>query len=123
MENSVDNIKSKFDFIYKAIDDTQNTIRFSDTKALAVIGFWTLIINSVISTRSDWLGLIDRLDNFNKTIFIIFALLIIGCFLKSIWLAYLTLVPMISPKSQVNYEGIETKDIFFFTSNYTCFKR
>ena len=113
MENSVDNIKSKFDFLYKAIDDTQNTIRFSDTKALAVIGFWTLIINTVISTRADWLALIDKLDNFNKSIFVIFALLIIGCFLRSIWLAYLTLVPMISPKSQVSYDGVETKDIFF----------
>lgn len=113
MENGVDNTKPKLDFLYKAIDDTQSIIRFSDTKALAVVGFWTIIINSVINTRKDWLETIDDLNNFNRIVFIIFVMFMVWCFLKSIWLAYLTLVPMINPTKQINNEGIETKDMFF----------
>lgn len=113
MENEKDTLKPKLDFLYKAIDDTQNIIRFSDTKAIAVVGFWTLIINTVIRTKEDWLSIIDQLNDFNRIVLMIFMVMIVICFMKSIWLAYLTLVPMINPKDQIDQNGINTKDIFF----------
>lgn len=113
MENEKDTIKPRLDFLYKAIDDTQNIIRFSDTKALAVVGFWTLIINTLIRTKEDWLFIINQLNDFNKIVLLIFMVIIVICFMKSIWLAYLTLVPMINPKDQINHDEINTKDMFF----------
>lgn len=86
--------KHKIDLIQKAIDDTQNTIRFSDTKAAAVIGFWGIISTILIRTADSWMEWIKafQISTSNSIIFLI-AVIMIYFLVRSISLAYLVVVP------------------------------
>lgn len=110
--------KYKLEFLYKAFDDTSNTIRFADTKAGFVIAFWTLVLNALIRTKGDvqkfWVNIGDKSEQILLLLFIV--VMIIFC-LRSVWLSYLTLVPRISPKTQINTEGFDVQGLFFQTKN------
>ncbi len=114
MSEEKNNGKNKLDFLYKAIDDTQNTIRFTDTKAGAVIAFWTLVLNILIRTKNEWyiflLGIEGKSEQFLIATFII---IMVFNFFKSIWLSYLTLVPRINPGKQINTDDFESHSLFF----------
>lgn len=106
--------KNKLDFLYKAIDDTQNTIRFTDTKAGVVIAFWTLVINIFIRTKNEWFNFLFSIENKSEQFLItIFIITMFYFFIKSIWLSYLTLVPRINPKKQINTKDFDAEGLFF----------
>jgi hypothetical protein len=106
--------KNKLEFLYKAIDDTQNTIRFTDTKAGVVIAFWTLVMNILIRTKNEWYNFLFGLENKSEQFLIaIFIIALIFFFLKSVWLSYLTLVPRINPNNQINTKDFDAQGLFF----------
>ncbi|WP_269919424.1 DUF3307 domain-containing protein [Caldifermentibacillus hisashii] len=106
--------KNKLEFLYKAIDDTQNTIRFTDTKAGVVIAFWTLVMNILIRTKNEWYNFLFGLENKSEQFQIaIFIIALIFFFLKSVWLSYLTLVPRINPNNQINTKDFDAQGLFF----------
>lgn len=106
--------KSRLDFLYKAIDDAQNTIRFTDTKAGAVIGFWTLFLTLILRNgQSLYLKLFSQDSLVEQIMIMIFIIVLVCYFCISIWMAYLTLVPRINPKIHINVEGVNTENLFF----------
>ncbi|MFS0882205.1 DUF3307 domain-containing protein [Metabacillus niabensis] len=110
--------KSKLDFLYKAIDDAQNTIRFTDTKAGAVIAFWTLVLNVLIRTKDDWINLFGELSSNEKILIIIFIFLMLFYFLRSIWLSYMTLVPKLNPRKHIDINDFHAQDLFFISETH-----
>lgn len=115
MEEGKTENKSKLDFLYKAIDDAQNTIRFTDTKAGAVIAFWTLVLNVIIQTKDEWINFFDEFSKNEKLLMFIFIFLLLFYFLRSIWLAYLTLVPRLNPRKHIDTNDFNAQDLFFLS--------
>lgn len=110
--------KNTLDFLYKAIDDAQNTIRFTDTKAGAVIAFWTTILTLTFRHYSSLYSLFfSSINNMIEQVMLIILIVILGWFLiKSIWMSYMTLVPRINPKQHINHEDFEVDDLFFLAN-------
>lgn len=107
--------KNKLDFLYKAIDDAQNTIRFTDTKAGAVIAFWTLVLNVIIRTKDDWINIFGEISQTEKFLIFIFIFVMLFFFSRSIWLAYMTLVPRLNPKKHIVTSDFNAQDLFFIS--------
>ncbi|KQX67245.1 MULTISPECIES: DUF3307 domain-containing protein [unclassified Paenibacillus] len=109
--------KHKMDFIQKAIDDTQNTIRFTDAKAGAVIGFWG-IIATIIIKMSDSLKDIASPLTLTTHSFIILPLFILMLFflIKSVALAYLVIVPKTNPAKHIDMDNSNSQELYFISS-------
>jgi len=110
-------LNTKLDYLYKAIDDTQQTIRFLDTKAAA-----TQIVGIFLAAYLTKIGG-QVLDNINQplTVWILFALLLGGFFylllISSIIISFKAINPMSSPHEHIVNESptIESKvDYFLF---------
>ncbi|MFS0788786.1 DUF3307 domain-containing protein [Shouchella sp. 1P09AA] len=121
MEEQEEFNKRNVEFIYKSIEDAQNTIRFTDTKAAAVIGFWTLMVTIFIGLEVRILKVATNINHWTTAIFLLFlALFMIYLFIRSVWLAYLTLVPKSNPGEHIEKEGINTYGLFYlFGYNYS----
>ncbi|MEP9409022.1 DUF3307 domain-containing protein [Peribacillus frigoritolerans] len=114
MSEEIKDNKSRLDFLYKAIDDAQNTIRFTDTKAGAVIGFWTLVLTLVLrSGESLYSKLFSQEVLIEQLMIVIFIIILVYFFCNSIWMAYLTLVPRINPKVHINSIDLDVENLFF----------
>lgn len=112
--SSGSNQNNNVDFIMKAIEDTQSTIRFTDTKAAAVIGFWTLIITILIRIEEHIRNALLGITHWTEGIFVIGLIIYMALLLiQSIWLAYMTIVPRSNPQAHVEQNGIETKGLFY----------
>lgn len=119
MADEKNDYKNKLDFLYKAIDDAQNTIRFTDTKAGAVIAFWTLVLNVIIRTKDDWLYIFGEISQTEKFLIFIFIFVMLFYFSRSIWLAYMTLVPRLNAKKHIVTNDFNTQELFFISeTNY-----
>ncbi|MFV9957783.1 MAG: DUF3307 domain-containing protein [Rickettsia conorii subsp. raoultii] len=106
--------KNRLDFLYKAIDDTQQTIRFTDAKAGAVVGFWTLFLTLTLRNYESVYSLLISHTLLIEKLLIIAFLLVLGYFFcNSLLMAYLTLVPKINPKAHINSEDFSVDDLFF----------
>ncbi|SEL79616.1 DUF3307 domain-containing protein [Paenibacillus sp. OK003] len=111
-----DMYKHKMDLIQKAIDDTQNTIRFTDTKAAAIIGFWGIISTILIRTADSWTL---WLQNFQLSIpnLVISLILVLMIFflVKSVSLAYLVVVPKTNPIKHVQTGDRSAHELYFIS--------
>lgn len=112
-----DMYKHKMDLIQKAIDDTQNTIRFTDTKAAAVIGFWGIVFTILFRTTDSWSSWISAFT-FSVYNIVILAILVMMLFyfIKSVCLAYLVLVPKTNPVKHVKTEDVSINELYFISS-------
>ncbi|GAJ41659.1 DUF3307 domain-containing protein [Saccharococcus caldoxylosilyticus] len=109
-----DRFKHKLDFLFKAIDDAQNTIRFADTKAGAVIAFWSLVITALIRTKESWYSWLISINTWidKIVVYIILILMIYFC-VQSVWLAYLTIVPKSNPDAHIDKDGVDVQGLFY----------
>ena len=100
-ENQIDEKfeDQKISFLYKAIDDAQAIIRMVDTKAGAVIAFWTVIIT--IITKLGCEAIISEIWIKFDIIGILIILLAGVCVLNSIYLALMTVLPCNSPTHHI----------------------
>jgi len=106
--------KHRLDFLFKAIDDTQNTIRFIDTKAGAVIGFWTIFLTLTLrNSQSIYSKLFSRESFVEQIMIIIFILILVYFFCNSLWMAYLTLVPRMNPQKHIDFRNFDVENLFF----------
>lgn len=107
--------KVKYDFLIKAIDDTQQAIRFNDTKAGAVIGFWSLVAYTIVGSLDYW-----NTQQFFKTpietlFFIILISIMVVSFVASVWLTYISIVPRNNPIEHIDTGDEQYKGLFFLT--------
>ncbi|WP_215192997.1 DUF3307 domain-containing protein [Exiguobacterium sp. s95] len=104
----------KEEFLYKALEDGQNTIRFTDTKAAAVIAFWTFFISALISMKNMWIDNVTDMKSWAEVVLVcILIFTMINYLIRSITLAYTVLVPRNNPGSHIISEGIEGKGLFY----------
>jgi hypothetical protein len=109
-----DKYKHQFDFLMKAIDDTQNTIRFTDTKAAASVAFWGLIFTIIIRSLDDLKTMINNISTWpDIMICSIIAITMVFFFIQSFWLAYMVLAPKINPSEHIEKEGYSVPGLFF----------
>lgn len=115
--------KEKIQFLYKAIEDAQGIIKFTDTKAGALIGAWFAILG--ILYKIDILEKINEsLTNINlgneklsALIVLLLSIYAIICAVKSIWLSFMAIDPKSSPNNhvEINLEN-EPKNLFYLFS-------
>ncbi|MDI4643482.1 hypothetical protein [Cohnella hashimotonis] len=109
-----DMYKYKLDFIYKAIDDTQNGIRFADTKAAAIVAFWGLICTIIVRTGKDLVEHISQLKSGAEFLLVLGCLLVcIISFIQSIWLVYLSINPRSNPSRHIYKSSLQPKGLFY----------
>ncbi|EEK47386.1 hypothetical protein FO497_06565 [Bacillus cereus ATCC 10876] len=114
-EEKKDN-KNRLDFLYKAIDDTQNTIRFTDTKAGAVVVFWTLVLNIILRKDFNWYLSVLTTNNWvEQLVVVILTATLIYFFAKSVWMVYMTLVPRINPREHIDTTDFDAQHLFFLS--------
>jgi len=105
----------KISFLYKAIDDAQAIIRMVDTKAGAVIAFWTVIIT--IITKLGCEVIVSDLWMKSDIIGVLIILLAGVCVLNSIYLALMTVLPLNAPVYHVENDiPISPKESFYLFS-------
>lgn len=106
--------KYRTDFLYTAIRDSQNTIRLTDAKAVAVIGFWTFFITTLFKTKDIWTKHLLNISVWSEVIFISSLCLSMTLFLVlSIYLAYISLVPKSNPNEHICNDDHESKGLFY----------
>ncbi|NLG80282.1 MAG: DUF3307 domain-containing protein [Firmicutes bacterium] len=91
---------ARIKFLYKAIEDAQAIIRFTDGKAGAVVGVWVALATTCIKQEL-WTRVSAARSELEQLCVV--ALLSCGflCMAKSLWLAFLTLVPRSSPAAHI----------------------
>lgn len=101
----------KSELLYKAIDDNQNTIRFTDTKASAVLLVVGIFLTISSYTTKDFFLFLKLLLKSDQTINLVFlgvyvtmCLIAITLMLLSIKLAFLTISPKSGPVSSVDFD-------------------
>lgn len=104
----------KIDFLKTAIEDAQNIIRFTDTKAGAVLGFWGVILTGVLMVKDELIYWVFSQEISVDRILIILLLLFMFVWaIKSIWLSFLVLVPKNNPKEHICLDGISFGGLFY----------
>lgn len=106
--------KFRFDFLTKAIEDTQHTVRFSDGKAGAVITFWGIVLTGILRTTDNWVAWLASINGTVDRIFVFGSiLLMLLFFVNSIWIALKVIVPKINPAAHVDTSDLDLKGLFY----------
>jgi len=116
----------KIELLYKSIEDNQNTIRFVDTKAAAVlllIGILFTYLTTIYRKIKELIFYFYKNDNMNIIGECIHVLLIISFFIiitflfLSLYLAFLTLIAKNNPEKSINIDVKKNKMNIFYLSN------
>lgn len=115
--NSNNNINDKkIDFLYKAIDDCQNTIRFTDTKAGAIFVLCGIVFGFVGALFKDIINFNRKVlyffpDNHYDVLFQIILILLLTGGLVCIYLSVNLSLKAITPKSSIKDSVVIDKEI------------
>ena len=116
----------KLDFIYRAINSTQEIIRFSDTKAGTVIVLITALIAATISFTDKFVRILKDLAEYAlaREILILGALLFITFILTALVMALKSINPSSDTTQHVDYTGYEKvpRDLYYITGLNRKFK-
>lgn len=113
-QDQAQTIKNKLDFLYKAIDDAQNAIRFTDTKAAAIMAFWAVLITGVINTRADWYKWLMSITVwYDRVIAIGLIVLLVLFWSLSVWLVFISVNPKTAPNIHIDRDRVEISGLFF----------
>ncbi|QNU23799.1 hypothetical protein [Geobacillus zalihae] len=117
LENGIKREK-QFEFLKEAINDTQNTIRFIDSKASAVIVLWSIVITALVSTYNKWIEWLRQFYKNEGHLEILFiTLILLGmaiCFILSLLLVYRTLLPNNSPVEHLKLDEVNLKKTILY---------
>ncbi|AFM43585.1 hypothetical protein Desaci_4759 (plasmid) [Desulfosporosinus acidiphilus SJ4] len=105
--------KPQLEYLYKALEDAQNTIRFTDTKAGIII-----VASGVLSAYLVPLGrsLIDNIKNpltFYSLVTFVVAIICLVSFLFTLLITIKAINPMSSPVRHIFMDGLTTKVPFY----------
>ena len=119
MDKNNTDCSNKLEYIYKAMDDTSNTIRALDAK-INYIFVETGIVFALLAVVFNEIFKFYK-DNSSKPYIsgAIFLLLIayIVCILISIYNGYITLYPKNNPQDKVNNENINVKNLWYLLND------
>lgn len=102
----------KFEYLYKAIEDAQNTIRFTDTKAAAILAFCGIFVATMTSIGNFMLNAINE----TITILLLVTYMLGAAFyiliFTAVFIAFKSINPMSSQVSHIN-NSLSTKTPFY----------
>lgn len=102
MNQTQDNYSMQYNFIYNAINDTQETIRFTDTKSGAVIVVSMGLIAGVITLIDKYYKLLNQLTVLPKVITILGIIYFSVCLFISLILSLRSINPANNPNDHIN---------------------
>ena len=114
----MDNIELRIQYLYNAINDTQETIKFTDTKSGVVIVLESAILTAFITISNDYMKFLAHFKGINKSI-LIFATLIFGIELFiSIFLSIISINPKNNPSNHI-ISGNKKTDLKYYLAGIT----
>ena len=102
MNQTQDSCSERFNFIYNAINDTQETIRFTDTKSGAVIVVAMGLIAGVVTLLDKYYTLLNQLAVLPKVIAIMGIIYFSVCLFISLILSLRSINPANNPNNHIN---------------------
>jgi len=115
MSNS-DEMALRIEYLYKAIEDSQNTIRFTDTKASLLLVGLTIIATFMTSFCNILNPLISLPSNFIKVITLLLGFITLACFITSAFISFKAINPLSSPTVHIEPSKQPVKIPFYLFS-------
>lgn len=118
-----DEIKiQKINFLYKAIEDCQQTIRFVDTKAGIIFLLFGIYVSMIGTGLPDFAKYFFRMGLYLEIFFSI-CLFLFFCLIVLILIAIITLIfPRSNPSEHIDISGYHYKGIFYISDmDNICF--
>ena len=106
-------LEKKIEFLYKAIEDTQNSIRFGDTKAGFILVGLTVISSYLSGYVNTLWQLMSYKLNFGVLIAILAGILTLTLFVLSGLTSFKAINPLSSPVEHIISEGGSPKILFY----------
>ncbi len=113
-------INSKLEFLYKSIEDSQNIIRFTDSKAGAIIAAWVAIFTisyNISVTEKINVYFVSLKSNINilEDILLILIIILASFFaFRSIWLVFLAIKPKNNPCEHIDIKAQNKPENLFY---------
>ncbi len=112
VKNDADDLLGKrIDYLYQSIQDTQNTIRFLDAKASAVLVVHGILIAATVSAAQRLVPLLR--ENLVGDLFFWAYFLVLFCQALSIYAVILCVRGRSNPTEAIDKEGLDLKQTFF----------
>jgi len=98
------NSDSKVELLYSALEDNQNTIRFTDTKAASVLVLAGILITFLCASGKYNFSFLKELQKISLTfhvILVIFVLIAVFSLAAAVYLSFLAISPKSNPKESI----------------------
>jgi hypothetical protein len=100
---------TRLEFIYNAIQDVQETIRFTDTKSGTIIVLGTALIAAIVTLIDKYITLMSKLGNISKIVLIIGFILFCISLLVAIILSLKSINPSNNPEEHIELGDLKYK--------------
>lgn len=111
-QNGLQNLK--INFLYKAIDDAQQTVRFTDTKTSIIFLFFGIFVSMIGTGLPNFAKYYWYMPGSLQTMFVVAIIIFIFCIGGSLVLAIKVLVPRSNPASHISMQA-KTKGLFYLS--------
>jgi hypothetical protein len=92
----------KFTFLYNAIQDTQETIRLTDTKSGGVVVLGTAVITAILALIKDFIAFFNCQPDISKYILLIGSIMFGSCIFVAIYLSMKSINPCNNPNEHID---------------------
>lgn len=117
MSQTQDNYSDQYTFIYNAINDAQETIRFTDTKSGAVIVVVMGLIAGVVTLIDKYYTMLNQLTVLSKAIAILGLIYFLVCLFISLILSLRSINPANNPNDHIDIgDWTDKPNIKFYLS-------
>lgn len=106
---------TKTDFLYKAIEDTRDTIRFIDTKSAGLVVVVALVVGIDINFFEKFLDLFSTFSILFKSVIFTYFISIFISFIVILFLAIKTIQSQTNPEEHITLNNYESKKIFYLS--------
>lgn len=102
MSTTEEKTSNKLNFLYNAINDTQEVIRFSDTKSGVVFVLGTGLLAASVTLADKYLILIDKLKPYSKVILLSGSAITLAFLIIALILSLRSINPANNPNNHVD---------------------
>ena len=99
--------EQKLNFLYNAIQDTQETIKFTDTKSGTIFVLGTAFITAIVTLVDKYINLFNNQIGISKWILIIGSILFGVCLFVSLYLSLKSINPSNNPNEHIEFGDVD----------------
>lgn len=107
MKSLCDEENAKLEFLYSAIQDVQETIRFTDTKSGTIIVLGTALIAAIVTLIDKYVAALNKLDSISKAFLIVGFILFCLFLLIAIFLSLKSINPSNNPEKHIELGNLK----------------